>query len=72
MIAASSIYWTDEVTEALSKPNGLQEYLKVCSLQIEDIVTKVGGCINLILLMKYNTLLVLIHSILHISLHRDI
>lgn len=42
VIAASSIYWTDEVTEALSKPNGLQEYLKVCSLQIEDIVTKVS------------------------------
>ena len=43
VICVSCIYWTKEVTEAITVPNGLKDYLKKCNGQIDDIVKLVRG-----------------------------
>ncbi|XP_061175178.1 dynein axonemal heavy chain 3-like [Saccostrea echinata] len=43
VICVSSIYWTAEVTEAMKKKNGLDDYLQVCNGQIDQIVQLVRG-----------------------------
>ncbi|XP_033642613.1 dynein heavy chain 3, axonemal-like [Asterias rubens] len=42
VIAASTIYWTSEVTKAIEE-NGLEVYLDKCNKQIEEIVELVRG-----------------------------
>ncbi|XP_038073730.1 dynein heavy chain 3, axonemal-like isoform X4 [Patiria miniata] len=42
VIAASTIYWTSEVTKAIQE-NGLESYLAKCNKQIEEIVELVRG-----------------------------
>ncbi|XP_022099330.1 dynein heavy chain 3, axonemal-like isoform X3 [Acanthaster planci] len=42
VIAASTIYWTSEVTKAIEE-NGLESYLDKCNKQIEEIVELVRG-----------------------------
>ncbi|XP_028407226.1 dynein heavy chain 3, axonemal-like [Dendronephthya gigantea] len=43
VLAGDLIYWTSEVTEAISKNGGLKNYYKKCSEQIDDIVRLVRG-----------------------------
>nr|XP_054750956.1 dynein axonemal heavy chain 3-like isoform X12 [Lytechinus pictus] len=43
VIAASSIYWTAEVTKAILEKDGLKKYLTTCNRQIEEIVELVRG-----------------------------
>ncbi|XP_041458176.1 dynein heavy chain 3, axonemal-like isoform X7 [Lytechinus variegatus] len=43
VIAASSIYWTAEVTKAILEKDGLKKYLATCNRQIEEIVELVRG-----------------------------
>ncbi|XP_071486244.1 dynein axonemal heavy chain 3-like [Diadema antillarum] len=43
VIAASSIYWTAEVTKAILEKDGLKKYLQTCNRQIDEIVELVRG-----------------------------
>ena len=44
VIAASTVHWTLEVTDAMAKPpDGLQEYTEKCTRQIDEIVAMVRG-----------------------------
>ncbi|XP_048589777.1 dynein axonemal heavy chain 3-like isoform X2 [Nematostella vectensis] len=43
VLATGIIYWTQEVTQAMPRPNGLGDYYKHSTRQIEDIVELVRG-----------------------------
>ena len=43
VICTGSIYWTAEVTEAMNRPNGMDEYLLTNNKQIDQIVELVRG-----------------------------
>ncbi|GAB1599971.1 hypothetical protein Ahia01_000274600, partial [Argonauta hians] len=43
VICSSSIYWTSEVSDAMSKEDGLKDYLRKSNKQIDEIVELVRG-----------------------------